>query len=70
MKTKPINPNSKRQQGVDRHLLPRKVYHAPTSLFAALAKFASENGMHESEVNRIAMTEFLRARGYYEPSVN
>lgn len=62
-----VDPNSKRQRGVDRHLHPRKVFHAPRELFRALEKFAKDKELTEADVQRTALTQFLAEARYYNP---
>lgn len=71
-KNKPGRPkkaDSKRTLGVDRHADPRKAFHAPQSLFDALAKCIAETKPLPSEaaVLRLALEEYLERRGYWPP---
>lgn len=63
------SPDSKRSQGVDRHAHPRKAFHAPPELFAAMEKYISETrpSPTEAAVLRIALEEFLEKRGFWPP---
>jgi hypothetical protein len=61
------NPDSKRSLGIERHAQPRKAFHAPPALFAALEKFISSTRPQpsESECMRTALEEFLEKRGFW-----
>lgn len=63
-------PLSKRSLGVDRHLHPRKSFHAPRPIFEALEKFSKDNELHESDVQRAALVDFLNRHGYYNPDAD
>lgn len=64
------DPNSKRSQGVPRHTQPRKAFHAPPELFAALEKYIASTRPQpsESECLRVALEEFLEERGFWPTS--
>lgn len=63
------SPTSKRTQGVDRHANPRKAFHAPAALFAALERYIAEAKPQPTDaaVLRLALEEFLEKRGYWPP---
>ena len=63
------SPDSKRTQGTDRHTQPRKAFHAPAELFAALERYVSESRPAPTEASalRIALEEFLEKRGFWPP---
>ncbi len=63
------DPKSKRSQGGDRHSLPRKAFHAPPEVFAALNRYVSDQKLETSEsaVLRLALTQFLEREGYLNP---
>jgi len=54
---------------VDRHKDPRKAFHAPAELFAALDRYVSQTKPppSESAALRTALEEFLTNRGYWPP---
>lgn len=64
-----VNPDSKRSAGVDRHRNPRKAFHAPEELFDALDHYIAETRPQPSEsaVLRLALEQFLRSVGYWNP---
>ncbi len=66
---RPRRADSKRSQGVDRHADPRKAFHAPAELFAALEAYreATRPQPSEAECLRTALEEFLRAKGFWPP---
>lgn len=66
---RPPKPDSKRAQGVDRHAHPRKAFHAPAELFAALARYVADTKPQTSDagVLRTALEEYLEKRGYWPP---
>lgn len=63
---RPRDPDSKRSQGLDRHRQPRKVFHGPPELFAALARYCRSQRFptDEATVMRAALWEFLERAGY------
>jgi hypothetical protein len=63
------NPASKRAQGVDRHQHPRKAFHAPAELLAALERYIADAKPPPTEAAalRLALEEFLEKRGYWPP---
>lgn len=67
---RPPSPDSKRALGVDRHTQPRKAFHAPAALFAALARYITETrpAPTEAAALRIAVEEFLEKRGFWNNS--
>lgn len=62
---KPTKPAADRNKS--RHAQPRKAFHGPPDLFAALEKYRAETRPQpsESECLRVALEEFLAARGYW-----
>lgn len=54
---------------MDRHKDPRKAFHAPAALFAALDRYVNEAKPppSESAALRTALEEFLVNRGYWPP---
>lgn len=63
------SPHSKRSQGVDRHQNPRKAFHAPAALFAALDRYIVDTKPQPTEAAalRLSLEEFLTQRGYWPP---
>lgn len=63
------SPDSKRSKGEDRHAQPRKAFHAPGELFAAMERYIAETrpSPTEAAVLRLALEEFLGKRGYWPP---
>lgn len=63
------SPDSKRSLGADRHTHPRKAFHAPAPLFAALERYIADArpAPTEAAALRIALEEFLIKRGYWPP---
>ena len=63
------SPDSKRSQGADRHTQPRKAFHAPAALFAALEAYIATTRPQPTEaaVLRVALEEFLEKRGLWPP---
>lgn len=63
------SPDSKRAQGADRHRHPRKAFHAPADLFAALERYIAETRPQPTDaaVLRDALEEYLCKRGYWPP---
>lgn len=63
------NPDSKRSQGGSRHKNPRKAFHAPKELFAALESYctSSRPKYDVSETLRTALEEFLVRKGFWPP---
>lgn len=64
------DPNSKRATGADRHAQPRKAFHAPAELFAALERYIVGTKPQPTEAAslRAALEEFLARKGYWPPS--
>ena len=62
-----VDPDSKRSTGANRHADPRKAFHAPQELFAALARYleATRPQPSEAECLRTALEEFLEKRGFW-----
>lgn len=70
MKKKPgrrPNPDSKSQQGIDRHTKPRKAFHAAPELFAAMQAYidATRPMPTDTQVLITALEEFLTKRGHW-----
>lgn len=63
------DPSSKRQQGEDRHKHPRKAFHAPQEMFAALERYIADRKPQPSEAAalRLALERFLVEEGYWPP---
>lgn len=63
------DPESKRQQGIDRHTQPRKAFHGPPELFAALDRYRAEAKPRpsDSECIRTGLEMFLESKGYWPP---
>lgn len=63
------DPNSKRSLGLSRYANPRKAFHAPAELFAALERYIAGTRPQptESECLRVALEEFLERRGQWPP---
>ena len=63
------DPDSKRSKGGNRHLDPRKSFHASQELFDALERFVDETKPQpsESSVLRDALIEYLVKRGHWPP---
>jgi len=63
---RPKEPGSKRQTGQDRHVDPRKAFHVPPMLLAALDRYreATKPTPSEAECLRTALEEFLTKRGF------
>jgi len=63
----PPDPNSKRSLGVPRNINPRKAFHAPAELFAALEAYIASKRPQptESECLRTALEKFLEAEGFW-----
>lgn len=63
------DPGSKRSQGVNRHAQPRKAFHAPAGLFAALDGYITDARPQPSEaaVLRLALEQFLEREGRWPP---
>lgn len=61
------SPDSKRGQGVDRHTRPRKAFHAPAELFAAMEAYilATRPQPTDTQVLITALEEFLAKRGHW-----
>lgn len=54
------DPNSLRSRGdTSRHTSPRKAFHAPAELFAALQAYCERTGEPESAVIRAALADYL-----------
>jgi hypothetical protein len=64
---RPKDPHSKRSQGVERHTQPREAFHLSEALAGALTAYcqAQEIPPRRSDVLRVALTEFLKARGHW-----
>ncbi len=64
-----IDPDSKRSAGGDRHTKPRKAFHAPAELFAALDRYIEETRPQptDSSVLREALERYLTDKGYWPP---
>ncbi len=63
------DPNSKRSQGLPRHVMPRLVFHAPEDVAAALERFVDKASppTTASSVLREALVEYLTKRGELPP---
>jgi hypothetical protein len=60
---RPRDPKSLRSRGVtDRHLHPRKVFHAPTELLDRLSDYCERSERAEAEVIRSAIAAYLDHR--------
>lgn len=66
---RPVDPNSKRSLGVNRHASPRKVFHLSQELLAAFDEYLSKTKPEPSEASalRLALEEFLEKRGFWPP---
>jgi len=66
---RPRNPDSKRSKGGDRHAQPRKSFHAPAELFAALERYIADTRPQPTEAAalRAALEEFLSRKGFWPP---
>lgn len=62
---RPKNPDSKRSQGVDRHTMPRVVYHAPDEMLKAFGKYVSslKPAVSDAAAHRFILGTFLKERG-------
>jgi len=63
------DPEAKRNQPGDRHRQPRKAFHAPAELFAALERYIAETKPQPTEASalRLALEQFLERAGYWPP---
>lgn len=61
--------DSKRTLGEDRHAHPRKAFHAPAALFAALEVYIERTRPQPTEaaVLRLALERFLEGEGLWPP---
>jgi hypothetical protein len=61
------DPNSKRSRGENRHVQPRKAFHADQALFDALERYIGSTRPQPSEAEcfRVALEEFLEKRGFW-----
>lgn len=55
---------------VDRHLEPRESFHLPGELREALVRYCESfrPELPKSAVMRVALEDFLRAKGFWNPS--
>ena len=59
------DPRSKRSQGIDRHTMPRKVFHGPAELIDRLERYAREkHGANDSEAIRALLGSALSRAGF------
>lgn len=63
------SPDSKRAKGEDRHAQPRKAFHGPPELFAALDAYVERTKPQppEAAVMRLALEQFLEREGLWPP---
>lgn len=61
------DPKSKRSLGIDRHTLPRVVFHGPDDLIESFKELASRNRRTITAEILIAMEEHMRASGLWPP---
>lgn len=61
------SPDSKRSLGADRHAHPRKSFHAPQELFAALEAYilATKPQPTDAAVLRLSLERFLEQEGFW-----
>ena len=60
------DPDSKRSQGVDRHTMPRVVFHAPEEMVEAFGKYVAGLRPRSSDAAalRYILGTFLQEKGY------